>query len=293
MSATPDLDGIALGLIADTALIATVPFLAADLVTRGLGRASAASRHAVWACALGAPLVLAAAALHLRGPLLTLPLPSAWLATGALGAWALGVLLVLLPLVRGVVALLRARRLGQERDGLVWSPAVAVPLTFAGTILMPMQARDWSAADLRAARLHEQAHLRRGDWWVHLGAWLVCALLWFHPLAWWARRNLALEAERAADDHVLAAGVRPSDYARQLLGLARGPAAALSMSGRPSPTAVRVHALLGPHSRSARRWPALLTGLGLVLSITPGLASWAPWSPPAAVLECLTPELLP
>ena len=72
--------------------------------------------------------------------------------------------------------------------------------------------------------LHELAHIQRGDLPLQTLLLLACALQWFNPLIWLAYRRLIIERERACDDMVLAAGVRPATYARDLLqtaGLAR------------------------------------------------------------------------
>jgi plasmid stabilization system protein ParE len=56
----------------------------------------------------------------------------------------------------------------------------------------------------RAVLIHELAHLKRRD---HLTAWLevaVSCLWWWHPIAWWARRELRQYAELACDAWVVA-----------------------------------------------------------------------------------------
>jgi hypothetical protein len=82
---------------------------------------------------------------------------------------------------------------------------------------------------------------------------LVCALYWPNPLVWLAARSLRNEAEVAADDQVIASGMRPSSYAGELLQLAsefrsRQPALAgmpLFMAA-PSALEARVKSVLAP-----------------------------------------------
>ena len=69
--------------------------------------------------------------------------------------------------------------------------------------------------------MHELSHIKRHDVVFQLIARLACALYWFHPLVWYALHRLRVERELACDDSVLAAGERPSDYAEQLLEVAR------------------------------------------------------------------------
>lgn len=65
---------------------------------------------------------------------------------------------------------------------------------------------------------HELVHVRRGD--LLAGFWQLAtqAIWWFHPLVWWANREMARERERSCDEEVLAAlGGNPADYAQSLL----------------------------------------------------------------------------
>ena len=131
-------------------------------------------------------------------------------------------------------------------------------------IVLPAEAGGWPASERRHALLHERSHVDRGDWAIQLMTRLVCAVYWFHPLVWLAARRLFLEAERACDDRVLLAGARSTDYAKQLLQLARGfakpqadPFGAVTMSR----SCFRLHATLtlrtgrptNKQSRSIRR----------------------------------------
>jgi beta-lactamase regulating signal transducer with metallopeptidase domain/multidrug resistance efflux pump len=98
-----------------------------------------------------------------------------------------------------------------------------IPLVFGilrPLILLPAEAVEWEEAKLRCVLLHEVAHVKRSDPALQLLAQISCALYWFNPLVWLAARRLHAEAECACDDMVLAAGVRGSDYAEQLLAFA-------------------------------------------------------------------------
>jgi beta-lactamase regulating signal transducer with metallopeptidase domain len=107
---------------------------------------------------------------------------------------------------------------------VVETDAAGVPMTWGfirPVLLLPRGAGQWPAGRLRLVLLHELAHIERHDWLAQVLAEAACALYWFHPLVWGAARRLRIESERACDDRVLAAGVAPAEYARQLLEIAR------------------------------------------------------------------------
>ncbi|MEM7482831.1 MAG: ankyrin repeat domain-containing protein [Acidobacteriota bacterium] len=143
----------------------------------------------------------------------------------------------------------------QAQPRLLLSSEVDVPLTLGArrpAILLPAAAESWPTAEVRRALVHELAHIERGDWLAHLLAGLACACYWFHPLAWFAGRQLALEAERAADDRVLLGGAEATGYADQLVALARRlrttPLSTLPMA-RSSQLPVRVRSILNSQQR--------------------------------------------
>jgi beta-lactamase regulating signal transducer with metallopeptidase domain len=113
--------------------------------------------------------------------------------------------------LRALVVLLRAARGAMPMAAGLVRPAV----------FLPEEAQTWPEARQRAVLLHELAHVKRRDCLTHALARVAVALHWFNPLAWYALRQLRIEREHACDDLVLAAGERPSDYAENLLEIAR------------------------------------------------------------------------
>jgi beta-lactamase regulating signal transducer with metallopeptidase domain len=178
-----------------------------------------------------------------------------------LGAWLLGA-----ALLAGLHLLRRAVLAGWVRHAepldipgewriaarVLASERTPVPLALGfprRAILLPAAARSWPPERLRAVLRHESAHLARRDDVVLALAELARALHWPDPLAWLALRRLVRWREVSCDDHVLARGERPSEYARHLLALAgaapRGPAGRLApaLAGEPE-VGRRVRALL-------------------------------------------------
>ena len=101
---------------------------------------------------------------------------------------------------------------------------VAVPVTWGlhrPTVLLPAQSAFWSEDCLRAALLHELAHVQRRDWLTQAAAHFVCALYWWHPLVWLAAKQAREESERACDDLVLGTGMMAADYAQRLVEVVR------------------------------------------------------------------------
>jgi beta-lactamase regulating signal transducer with metallopeptidase domain len=121
------------------------------------------------------------------------------------------------------------------------SAHATVPLAWrlgrTGTLILPLAADRWEPDTRRAVLLHECGHLDRHDCAIRSIATLTCGLWWFNPLAYLALRRLRSEQERACDDVVLAAGMEPVDYARQLFEMARRSVAAHS---RPTATVAMV-----------------------------------------------------
>ncbi|HEX7251707.1 MAG TPA: M56 family metallopeptidase [Thermoanaerobaculia bacterium] len=228
----------------------------------------------------------------------------------AITIWASGVLLASLRLVFGMVrvrAIVRkaeplsnpgcleavsgiVQRLGLDRRvRVLTSPEVPVAMTVGvlrPVLLLNSSAPEWPEDLRRAVLLHELAHVRRWDWITLLLGELAVAFYWFHPLAWLARRETRLNAERACDDRVIGDGTQPSAYAAHLLDIVRSfapgndtalPAMAMA---RPSQFEGRVRAILDPDRRRRElnsgqvRTAAvgLLAAVGAIAAIAPSAA---------------------
>ncbi len=179
-----------------------------------------------------------------------------------------------------------AARLGMPPPWLRTLPG-AVPATWGvlrPVIVLPVSARAWPAARLDAVLHHELAHVRRRDaLWCGVGEW-ACAVFWFHPGVWLARRAALRAQEQAADDLVLRTGGERFSYARALVETARLYAhpstdtAPAFFRGR-SELASRLRRLTHAHASRAARWPVG----ALPLALAAAVAFVAPLRPAAAV----------
>ncbi len=275
-------------------LKATVLLLFAFGGSAVLRRASAASRALLWqAAALGLFLM---GGLALWGPtwnkdMVALPVVQfdvnaaseqggaalPWLKV----FWLAGMAFVLLRMVAGhCVMAWVARRAPHRLSG---------PVTWGllrPEVLLPPSASSWSEETRRTVLLHEGEHIRRRDP-VWQFAWqLICAALWFHPLAWMALGKFRNEAEQACDDAVLSKGVAAPDYAELLLRFAAAAPpspVALGMQGH-ADFRTRVQAILNPGlRRGGATAPAILmAALALAVAV-----------PVAAVADQQTKEKKP
>src|SRR5215469_6357743 len=142
----------------------------------------------------------------------------------AILVWLLGIGFHLARLALGLFGLHRLRRNSVPFDGAEdVRLADDGPMAFGflrPLILLPREADNWPLARLVAVLAHERAHLSRRDSLSQMLAQIVCAFYWPNLLLWLAARSMRREAEIAADNEVLAGGMRASDYAAELLQLA-------------------------------------------------------------------------
>lgn len=278
----PDASVVLIGLMADTAVKFAALVFVADLLTRGLTRASSAIAHRLWLVMLTVGALLPVLAWLTPATVLLAPsavvvnrVPAAMRSSSVsllIGVVVLsGALFFLLRLVTGMVAIRRliesssevSRAEGNELRHMsrmqtvrgrgcrfASNPALSVPVTvghWRPWVLLPSDWRSWPASRLAAVMAHEGAHIDRGDYVSGIAATMVRALWWWHPGAWICVARLHLAAEIACDARASGDDGR-ADYAGHLLDLAH------TAGGR----RVRYGWTLGATSRLRERIDALL-----------------------------------
>jgi beta-lactamase regulating signal transducer with metallopeptidase domain len=124
-----------------------------------------------------------------------------------------------------------AKRLGLRRKvSLLLMPKAISPMAFGilrpSIGLPPGFETKLSATEQEAVLAHELAHLAALDPLWFLLADCASALLWWHPLAWWARRSLHVSAELAADEATALVPEGPDALAKCLVALGKDMTAA-------------------------------------------------------------------
>ena len=204
--------------------------------------------------------------------------------------WLLGFAATLAPALTGTLSVFRILRSAREfhADGLgnvldtttheqsavpvLLSETVSVPMTcglFRSRIVLPANATGWAASRLQAVLSHELSHVRRRDVAAQVFAHLVTAVWWFQPGVWVLRRELRIQSEMACDAEAVRSGLKPSDYATELLAIARSlgkekrlSSFAIGMSVRP--LELRLRAVLTPSCRPPN--PARTLALSTLLA---------------------------
>ncbi|HYW14685.1 MAG TPA: M56 family metallopeptidase [Allosphingosinicella sp.] len=128
-----------------------------------------------------------------------------------------------------------------SRSPLSWGLRRPVILLDPDTLRSPKEAD--------AILAHEVAHVARRDWPSLILSRLAVALFWFNPLVWRLDREVAQQAEEAADSDA-AARVEPARYAQTLLDWAR-------LGGR---SALPANAIAAGEPGLSRRVKAILDG---------------------------------
>ncbi len=81
---------------------------------------------------------------------------------------------------------------------MLWGLGNRVQLVFPARL-----AERLSPAEVDALLLHELAHYARGDYWVRLVELLAHVAFWWHPVVWWARREIEAAEEQCCDAWVV------------------------------------------------------------------------------------------
>lgn len=91
----------------------------------------------------------------------------------------------------------------------LWRPIVVIPAAML---------REKTLPDIEPIVAHELVHVRRGDAYVGVLQMIVQIVWWFHPLVWWANREMCRRREQCCDEEViLGIGCSAAAYARCLL----------------------------------------------------------------------------
>ena len=153
-----------------------------------------------------------------------------------------------------------------SRPDLFFTASPTAPFTcgvFRKRVFLPEESIHWSERHLRSALAHELSHLDRKDPLVRLCSLFIRALFWFHPLVWFAHRQLILAQEEACDQETLKHGISAADYAEDLLLFATqnrtSPRETLAMA-KPSQLTRRVRSILSS-KKQPRNSAALLAGI--------------------------------
>ncbi len=92
---------------------------------------------------------------------------------------------------------------------------------FTPVIILPYSAYFWSEATLRRVLAHELMHVIRRDWFWQSVLHVLTIFMWFLPSAWRIQKKFTWLIELHADDGVLAQGHHRSDYANDLMAIAK------------------------------------------------------------------------
>ena len=182
-----------------------------------------------------------------------------------------------------------AARHVRDRVRLCVSDEILVPIAvglFDAMILVPNSLLErLHADDVDRILLHEFAHLRRGDDWVHAFERIVSALCFFNPAVAFIVRHMDLEREVSCDDSVLECdGLEPVPYATCLTKMAEivawpyRPLAAPGVFDTRRSLSIRVERLL-TSARDNRTRVAAVPALAAVLVIAAAGIAGAAVSP--------------
>ena len=177
--------------------------------------------------------------------------------------------------VRRLLGLRRPVRLLQSPSHFLGTWGILTP-----RVLLPANAAEWTDDRAWMVLGHELAHIQRHDWVVQVLAEAARAIYWFNPVFWLAYSRLRRESEHACDDTVVRMGAGGTQYAEELLELARtlhdenhSHSPILAMA-QPSHLERRMVALLNPalNRLAATPWSVVVVAL-IAIGLTLPLAA--------------------
>jgi bla regulator protein blaR1 len=160
---------------------------------------------------------------------------------------------------------------------MLWGAGRRAKLLFPAQLIRQL---DGEACD--SLLLHELAHYARRDWLVRLLELVTLVVYWWHPLVWWARREIEAVEEECCDAWVLShqSGSRRT-YAEALLTtvdflcepIRLLPPAACGLGAAPLLRARLAHIMCGDVALHPSRLVTILvfTGAAVVLPLSPTL----------------------
>lgn len=276
------------------------------------------SETLIWTLVLAASLAMPFLVRELPGGIAlplwqsTAPLPASatiaasdvqpgWFALhGATLLWSLYAGVALIGVLRLVAGLLMCLKLYRDAEPVTeaWargrnvraSAAIDAPLSFGTAILVPADCTDWPTAKRLAVLAHEEAHVRRGDFFIQLLAGLHRALFWFNPFAWWLQAHLRDLAETASDDAAIQELKDAASYAEILVEVscrAQRTGAALAMARGPG-IAKRVdHILSGVSEHAIGRGARTFAALAVLVAAAAIAGAHAKEAPALAALPIM------
>ncbi len=229
-------------------VIATVLTLLAGVIIKLARIRTAVYRHLIWLYLLMGIALLPA--IWLYGPKLILAIlpaqisedralvlardinyaPKATVRAILAGIWFVGTALMLMRLAAAWYRIRRicrsAEQISQSADfaklsgkktRILLTSEVSSPVCLGllrSVIILPREIySNCTPEDLQMILTHELAHIQRRDCWISLFQRFMEAVLFFHPLVWYASSRLTQEREQICDNYVLAQGVSPTNYA--------------------------------------------------------------------------------
>lgn len=192
--------------------------------------------------------------------------------------WLLGVIAVLAVLLLQLPYVRRGWQVGKLR--IIRTSAGSGPAItglLRPTLLLPRDlAQRFNKQQRQLILAHEKQHWQRGDLLANALAYLICAVFWFHPVAWLCYRRFRYDQELACDAQVLAraSAVQRAHYGKTLVQVA----ATATIEGRFSPhhyryganTAMKERILQLRAARPLRFWPLLTLSLLTVVFMAVG-----------------------